>query len=142
MNNFIVKSDDTETISSYKMWKQVNAFRKEAKEKSIRHNDFLARVKDECPELTVQDFCTVPYNDKGQTIQAVDLNQDQMMLVGMRESKAVRRRVLEWIKSLASQVKPMTFLEYAQALVKLETERLALEKKLEEVEEDNEELTR
>lgn len=142
MNNFIVKSDDTETISSYKMWKQVNAFRKEAKEKSIRHNDFLARVKDECPELTVQDFCTVPYNDKGQTIQAVDLNQDQMMLVGMRESKAVRRRVLEWIKSLANQVKPMTFLEYAQALVKLETERLALEKKLEEVEEDNEELTR
>jgi phage antirepressor YoqD-like protein len=35
------------------------------------------------------------------------LNEDQMLLVGMRESKIVRKKVLEWIKTLSYNQEPV-----------------------------------
>jgi hypothetical protein len=39
--------------SSYDLWKQINAFRIEEGGNKVRHDDFLARVKDECDDLGV-----------------------------------------------------------------------------------------
>lgn len=104
ISNALMANDaDSSTMNSYEFWKLVNTFRLKAGENIIEHNKFLARVIDECPEITVEKFATVIYNDKGQTIKVVNLDHDHMILVGMRESRIVRRNVLEWIKSRTAQ---------------------------------------
>lgn len=85
-------------MSSYEFWNIINQFRIEVGESSIRHDDFVKRVVDEC-EISLRIFRT----DRGRDIQVADLDQDQMMLVGMRESKIVRRKVLSWIKGIEAK---------------------------------------
>ncbi|AYH00865.1 antirepressor protein AntB [Pectobacterium parmentieri] len=87
----------------------INPSRKEAGEKSVRPSDFHARVNDEIGEdLNYENFVV---GKTGHKTHYTILNMDQMTLIGMRESKAVRRSVLEKLKSLSRPtVDPMVAL--------------------------------
>ncbi|EFJ1100674.1 ant domain protein, partial [Escherichia coli] len=70
----------------------INPSRIEAGEKPVRPSDFHARVNDEIDEeLNYENFVV---GRTGHKTYYTMLNMEQMMLIGMRESKAVRRSVL------------------------------------------------
>lgn len=67
-------------------------------QKQLRNNDFIERIEDELDDLTPYESFVSPSNGTHQ--KYYNLNEDQMLLVGMRESKIVRKGVLEWLKVL------------------------------------------
>ncbi|WP_339373602.1 hypothetical protein [Xenorhabdus sp. KK7.4] len=78
----------------------INPARVEAGEKPVRPSDFHVRVNDEIGEnINYENFVV---GKTGHKTYYTILNMDQMMLVGMRESKAVRRIVLAKLKTLSS----------------------------------------
>lgn len=99
------------TMSSYDFLNEViNPARMSAGENSVRNNVFLDRIEDEIDDLGRYKIFVASRNN----VKYYDLNMEQMTLVGMRESKAVRRIVLETLKKLAqsnSQQLPQSFSE-------------------------------
>lgn len=97
------ENNAVDTVSTVVLLRIVNAARREAGEPEVRNNVFLARVED---ELSIDaDFDPDGYKifvtDVGSTPQkAYSLTHEQALLVGMRESKAVRRKVLGRLKEL------------------------------------------
>ena len=76
----------------------INPARAAAGEKPVRPSDFHARVNDEIGEnLNYENFVV---GKTGHKTFYTTLNIDQMLLVGMRESKAVRRSVINTLKEL------------------------------------------
>ena len=119
MNGLIAQ--DTNKLRSDDFLLRVNSFRADAGEKEIRYNDFIARVQDELASDNYESFVVQNSNNTKRLI--ANLTTDQAMLVGMRESKAVRRQVMDYIKRLENKSAiPQT---YAAAL--LEAGRLAQE---------------
>ena len=107
------------TMSSIDLLDLVNQSRASHGEAKIENRHFLARIEDELDgELPPRKNFTHPSN--GLAIGYYDLTIDQCRLVGMRESKGVRRWVLERLKERETPLVPQT---YAQAL--LEAGRLA-----------------
>lgn len=92
----------------------INPARVEAGEVEVRNNRFMDKVMDEL-DLS-ENLCytkSVKQNlsnkmARPQKIKCVDLDIDQMMMVGMRESKAVRKAVLAQLKALTAENKMMT----------------------------------
>ncbi|HFV6785357.1 TPA: hypothetical protein ACH9ZM_005274, partial [Escherichia coli] len=78
----------------------------EAGEAPVRNDQFLARVRDELDDCksfaTEQTFPTVLITPTGggRQMESITLTGDQLLLVGMRESKAVRRKVLDYIRRI------------------------------------------
>lgn len=103
------------TMSSIELLALINQARAAFNEPEVRRNQFNARVEDELEGTHYKK--TVVTNENGTESIVFELTQDQCMLVSMRESKAVRRWVLEKIKAMGV---PQT---YAQTL--LEAGRLA-----------------
>lgn len=89
------------TMSSYDFLQNViNPARIEAGESEVRNNVFISRIEDELDNLDgYKTFVT-----HGNEVKYYDLGFDQMMLVGMRESKAVRRNVLSKLKQLENSM--------------------------------------
>ena len=107
------------TMSSIDLLDLVNQSRASHGEAKIENRHFLARIEDELDgELPPRKNFTHPSN--GLAIGYYDLTIDQCRLVGRRESKGVRRWVLERLKERETPLVPQT---YAQAL--LEAGRLA-----------------
>lgn len=108
----LVNLNDSKIISTLILRDMINTARFDADEPEIRNNDFIARVKDELDfEATkVSYLVKMP---SGQSAEAFDLTVKQATLVGMRESKAVRRAVLELLEKMAGPKLPQTM---AQAL--------------------------
>lgn len=101
----------------------INPFRTKEGETPHEPRKFLAKIID---ELDLDETGKKFRLNNNQTESAYyTLDKDQMMLVGMRESKAVRKSVLEWIKLATEDQKPAIPQTYAAAL--LEAGRLALE---------------
>lgn len=97
MNQLITKE---QTMSSYYFLRDIiNPSRVEAGESEVRNNVFLDRIEDEIDDLGRYKTFVASRN----SIKYYDLTFDQMMLVGMRESKSVRKRVLEKIKELENK---------------------------------------
>ena len=91
-----------EAMSSYEFWKVLNNIRFEEGATALRHNDFIARVEDECDNLPrYENF--VP-SRQSNPIKVYMLSQEQMFDVGLRESKIIRKKVREWIKYLTARV--------------------------------------
>lgn len=95
--------DNNTTMTSYDfMVSVINPARVEAGEKPTRYRDLIPRIKDELgddlPEAKVSrlDLPQGGFNE----MTMFDLTPRQMLLVGMRESKAVRRKVLEYVERL------------------------------------------
>ena len=100
MNNLVNITVD-QTMSSIDLRELINAARLECGESKVRNDQFLQRVEDELNgELGV---CkTFAHPQSGVEMRSYNLTLDQCMLVGMRESKGVRRSVLAKLKELES----------------------------------------
>lgn len=134
MNNLIGTQKDIVMSSLDFLNNIINPARIECGEPEVKNTHFIKRIEDELDDLpAVKTFYRY-----GNEVKTYDLNMDQLMLVGMRESKAVRRSVLATLKSL-SQPKPKSQAEIiaTMALANLESERRIshVEKKVEQVNE-------
>lgn len=103
--NEIIFEEKEKTMTSLELRKMVNEARKLAGEKEVRNNDFIARIEDELHgELPVT---KVSQPTTGGTPQRYyELTLSQCLLVGMRESKAVRRSVRDKLEQLRGSNKP------------------------------------
>lgn len=103
--NQLAKLNSEVTMSSLEFLNSIiNPARKDHHESVVRNSDFVSRIEDEIDDLPVATFSQP--NRGGTPMKTYELNMDQMMLVGMRESKAVRRSVLEKLKHLSSPKLP------------------------------------
>lgn len=78
----------------------INPARAEHGEPEIENRHFIARIEDEIDDLGVAErFYATTSQGAKRAVNGYTLTMDQMMLVGMRESKAVRRSVLTKLKA-------------------------------------------
>jgi phage antirepressor YoqD-like protein len=84
------------TMTSFELYKIVNSCREKAGESKVRVNDFNARIIDELEGEHYETF--VVKNPNKTETTAFKLTIEQCTLVGMRESKSVRRSVMEQLK--------------------------------------------
>lgn len=102
--------DNETTMNSYDFLnKIINPCRFDGGEEVwARHNDFLSRVKDELDgEFLATKIITPKLSGRGgnrNSFEVVELDMEQMLLVGMRESKAVRRAVLAKLKEMQNTI--------------------------------------
>ncbi|MDE1479698.1 hypothetical protein KKJ01_16025, partial [Xenorhabdus bovienii] len=81
----------------------INPARIFAGEKEVENRHFIARIEDELDDLGVaENFYVTTSQGAKRKVKGYNLTIGQMTLVGMRESKAVRRSVLEKLKALSS----------------------------------------
>ena len=118
MNNLIEMSGDMTMDSLDFLRDIINPARANLGEPEVQNSKFVARVEDELDDLPAVKII----HRFGNEVRSYDLTMKQMMLVGMRESKAVRRAVIAKLEAMQKPQVPQT---YAAAL--LEAGRLALE---------------
>jgi len=93
------------TMSSQDLLMVINSARTEHGESTVANRHFNARIESELEgELPPRKTFTHPSN--GSAVTYYDLSQDQCLLVGMRESKAVRRNVLARLGTEKSPKEP------------------------------------
>lgn len=95
MNEMIVSN--TDTINSQTLLEMVNEARKLCGEKPVRNNDFVAKVKDELDGETYEIFVG---QKNGAEIEIVSMTYKQALRVAARESKAVRRSLIDQLEEL------------------------------------------
>lgn len=86
-----------DTIDSQRLLKMVNEARKLCSEKPVRNNDFIARVKDELEGETYEIFVG---QKNGAEIDIITMTYKQALRVAARESKAVRRSLIDKLEEL------------------------------------------
>lgn len=114
MINLPASSNQEVTITSLDFLNNyINPARVAAGEPSVSKQAFLIRVEDELENEGLRDVkinITEEINNLGFAVSRktkyYDLTHDQMMLVGMRESKAVRKAVLSKLKLLLKPQQP------------------------------------
>lgn len=89
---------DKGLMSSGNLLELVNKARSLAGEKPVRHNDFVPRCADELEGDHYESFVVQNWNNT--STKYLRLTVDQCKLVAMRESKSVRRAVLEYLNSM------------------------------------------
>ena len=92
------------TMSSIDLLRLVNDARADHGEPTLRRNVFHARVSDELEGEHYKK--NVVQNSNGTTTEVLELSIDQCMLVAMRESKGVRRKVLGALKAMDEPKEP------------------------------------
>lgn len=107
---FHVAQNVARTMSSAELLEIINAARAEAGEPEIRRNKFAEKIED---ELEGEHYTKRVVQNLNKTESVIfDLTRDQCMLVSMRESKAVRRRVLDRLNAIeAAPAIPQTLPE-------------------------------
>ena len=105
-------SNQQPTMTSIDLLALINSSRDMLGENQVRHNDFITRAMDELEGEHYETF--VVQNPNKTQSKGLILNQDQCMLVAMRESKMVRRSVLEKLKEIAKPQLPQSFSEALQ----------------------------
>ncbi|EES0849456.1 phage antirepressor KilAC domain-containing protein [Escherichia coli] len=106
----------------------INPARAEAGEVPHEPRKFLAKIEDELElDGTGKKF---RLNNNQTRTAYYDLDFDQMMLVGMRESKAVRRSVLARLKAMHGIQIPRTLPEALRFAAKLAEQKAVLENQL------------
>lgn len=121
--------DSEPTMSSLEFLNNIiNPSRAEAGESHVRPSDFHARVNDEIDEvLNYENFVI---GKTGHKTHYTMLSMEQMTLVGMRESKAVRRSVLVKLKVMHSPSIPQTYPEALRLAAELAEQKADLENQL------------
>lgn len=97
--HFLQSQNVSRTISSIELRDMVNEARSQAGEPKVRNDQFIIRVQDELGD-ELGECKTIAHPQSRVDMASYDLSLDQCMLVGMRESKAVRRSVLQKLKEL------------------------------------------
>jgi len=100
--NDIINLNNRVTMSSFDLLKMINGVRKDFGESNVENSHFLKRVEDELGE-EIGDTKTFRHPQNNMAIRYYDLTLEQCTLVGMRESKGVRRAVLAKLKELEAQ---------------------------------------
>src|SRR5690606_11785015 len=96
MNMMTQFNHNQQSMSNIELLEVINQARKEFNEKPVRLNDFNNRIADELDGEHYESF--VVRNPNGTTSQGFNLSIEQCTLIGMRESKAVRKNVLAILK--------------------------------------------
>jgi len=123
MNDLIVASSNgAVTMSSIDLREVINSARVANGEGRVRNDQLLVRIEDEL-DGELGECKLFAHPQSGAEMRYYDLTEDQCKLVAMRESKAVRRRVLAKLKELESRQQVTIPQSYAEAL--LEAGRLA-----------------
>nr|DAK71977.1 MAG TPA: KilAC domain protein [Caudoviricetes sp.]DAS70662.1 MAG TPA: KilAC domain protein [Caudoviricetes sp.] len=142
----IQKMASKKTVSSLELVDQINIFRKEeGKETELQHKTMLAIIRDEFEEeIGQQKILPTSYKDQWNREQPMfELTIAQGKQVLLRESKFVRKRVVEWLESLEQASKPMTagelLMTQAQGMIALEKAQQA---QAEQIALQNERLTK
>ena len=125
------------TMDTTELLALVNESRASFGEGTVRHNDFVARCKDELDGEHYETF--VVQNLNNTQSEGLRLTPDQCKLVAMRESKGVRRRVLARLNELEGQKSRQLTpaeqaLAHAQVMVGLERRQSQQQVALERVE--------
>lgn len=101
-----------ETITSLELLEQINFFRKQEDNKTeLRHDTLLGIIRDEFEEeISLQKILESTYkNDRGREYPMFNLTLSQSKQVLMRESKFVRKAVINYIEKLELELqKPLT----------------------------------
>lgn len=148
MNTLAVTNQNV-TMSSIDFLNEIiNPARISAGETEVENRHFIARIEDEIDDIGVaENFYVTTSQGAKRKVKGYSLNMEQMTLVGMRESKAVRRAVLEKLKELQKPfVDPMAALNvpsFLRSTLLTYTEKvIELESQVEEMKPDVEALTR
>ena len=149
MNTLILSSQGItpkKTITSLELVEQINLFRKEeGKETELRHDTMLSIIRDEFEEeISLQKILESKYkNERGREYPMFELTIAQGKQVLLRESKFVRKRVVEWLERFEEANKPMTageiLMAQAQGMIALEKAQQA---QAEQIALQNERLTK
>lgn len=83
-------------MSSRDLLDLINEVRAQFNEKPVRLNDFNSRIVDELDGENYESFVVQNFNNTESVV--FELTIDQCMLIGMRESKGVRKNVLAILK--------------------------------------------
>lgn len=119
MNEVIVKNKDK--ITSLEIVSEINKFRKEEGNKNeLRHDNLLQIIRDEFSEeisfLKIQE--STYKNDRGREYPMFILSLNQAKQILMRESKFVRKAMINYIEKLEEQIKnPFANLSIQQMMI-------------------------
>ncbi len=110
MNNLITNNEIK--MNSYEFLLDfINPARVEFGESPIRHNDFIAKIKDEIDDNLIYDNFV---DSRNREISVIILDFDSMLSMGMRESKGVRKSVKSKLKEISTPRIPQNFAEALQ----------------------------
>lgn len=125
-------------IDSQELLVMVNEARKECGQKPIRNNDFVARIKDELAGEAYETFVTPMDSKKGGADQEViGMRYKQALRVAARESKAVRRGLVDKLEARyqpAPVQRELSTMEILQIVMASEQGRLAEKARADEAE--------
>jgi hypothetical protein len=112
----LVNINTNETITTLQLREMINGARAAAGEPAISNTHFIDKVRDEL-DFGDDSFFTIPHeqNLKLQSVAVISI--EQATLVGMRESKSVRRAVLDVLKEMSAPKAPQTYIGALKALV-------------------------
>ena len=115
MTNLPILQSEVKTMSSKDLLELINQIRQNFGESPVRLNDFNNRIVDELDGQHYEIFVVQNSNNTQSTY--FNLTIEQCTLVGMRESKGVRRSVLEKLKQLESHIQLPNFTDPAEAAI-------------------------
>ncbi|WP_442890171.1 phage antirepressor KilAC domain-containing protein [Arsenophonus sp. PmNCSU2021_1] len=103
----------------------INPARVSAGESEIENRHFIARIEDEIDDLGVAEkFYVTTSQGAKRAVKGYALNMEQMTLVGMRESKSVRRAVLQKLKALNKPIISLDDPEFLRSTLLSYTEKV------------------
>ncbi|EFK9993360.1 phage antirepressor Ant [Escherichia coli] len=130
-----VISNTGDTIDSQTLLKMVNEARKLCGENEIRNNDFLNRIKDELDGEFYETFVKSHGTRAGRSFEVITMTYKQALRVAARESKAVRRSLIDKLEELQQANSPtpsipQTLPEALRLAAELAEQKMHLEQQL------------
>ncbi|EGI2390350.1 phage antirepressor Ant [Escherichia coli] len=130
-----VISNTGDTIDSQTLLKMVNDARKLCGENEIRNNDFLNRIKDELDGEFYETFVKSHGTRAGRSFEVITMTYKQALRVAARESKAVRRSLIDKLEELQQANSPtpsipQTLPEALRLAAELAEQKMQLEQQL------------
>lgn len=129
-----VISNTGDTIDSQTLLKMVNDARKLCGENEIRNNDFLNRIKDELDGEFYETFVK-SHGTRAGRFEVITMTYKQALRVAARESKAVRRSLIDKLEELQQANSPtpsipQTLPEALRLAAELAEQKMQLEQQL------------
>ena len=113
--NLPILQSEVKTMSSIDLLELINNVRVANNEEPLRRNSFNLKIED---ELEGSHYTkNVVKNQNGTESMVYELTIEQCTLIGMRESKGVRRTVFEKLKQLENHIQLPNFTDPAEAAI-------------------------
>ena len=129
-----------ESMTSLELLKEINIFReKEGKETEMQHKTLLGIIRDEFEEeISQQELLLSNYYSRGKEYPMHILTFGQAKQVLVRESKYVRKAVIQYIENLEQQLqKPLSIeemiIKQAESMIQVKNDIQRLESKFDTV---------